>query len=479
MASSAQPLGRLLVWSIMAILLAVIGIFLVFDYFYTSRALVRQEKARLVAEANTLLASIQRLRGRPMPELQGLLDETCATMHDTTSPGHHLVVRLGQQWLQAQSHHRASPQFTSLECLGQHSADGRLWLGGEALLVGQAEQQDLAVYVYERASLLQQVARRAIYWRLLSGLLAVFILGLLLNLLLHRLVVRPLWRMTRVIRKFANGNFQARMSSFESQELCLLGSEFDQMASALERARQERQAGLAKARAIQKNLLPGRQLQGLPHAVVFQPAEDVAGDYFDLLPGRNGAWLMCIADVTGHGVAAAMGSAMLKAILEEITRQQDDPGKVLERLNAGFERISLDEDFVTIFLARWLPSRGHLDWASAGHEPTYLLRREGTLENLSATGIAVGIMPEGEWPTFSVALSPGDRLLMLTDGIYETFSPQGEAFGCERLEELIRNGKGRPVEELGSQLLQALLEFRGERPQQDDLTFFAIEIPEP
>jgi serine phosphatase RsbU (regulator of sigma subunit) len=398
-------------------------------------------------------------------------------MQEAASPGHHIIVRLGAVSIQAQAHHRASPDILAAMQTGAGRPDGRASLGAETIVVGTATRDDVVVYVSEYLSDIQRAVRDVLVWRILTILVVGVVIGIIFNVLVHRLLMRPLRGMVQTVRQFSQGRLAARMPPANTVELGFLADEFDLMAGALEASNAEHRAQMAKARRIQDNLRPELgKTQGVRLACLFQPASEVAGDYYDVAPLSDGALLFCVADVTGHGVPAAMGAAMLKSLLQVATERESQPERVLRLLNAAFRRVSLDEDFATMTLVRWDRPNRMLAFASAGHGMAYLLRKAGGIETFDSTGPALGFVVPGRWATHRTSVASGDRLIIVTDGVTETASADGDFFGRERLLALLEQSRGEPVDVLSSQLAAALASYRGSAPQRDDITLLAAKF---
>jgi sigma-B regulation protein RsbU (phosphoserine phosphatase) len=237
---------------------------------------------------------------------------------------------------------------------------------------------------------------------------------------------------------------------------------------------------MERARAIQDCLRPDlKEIAGARFACINQPAAEVAGDYFDVLPSADGGMILCVADVSGHGVPAAMGAAMLKTLLLNGAGRESDPAQLLGLLNAAFCRVTLPEDFATMALLHFAPGSPAAAYASAGHEPVVLLHPTGRTEDLKATGFPIGVESPSTWEGRALSVEPGDRLIMLTNGLVETMSPAGEPYGRERLFRDLVDLRFLPLAHMLAEILERVTTFRGGTPQQDDLTALAVEFTSP
>ncbi len=244
----------------------------------------------------------------------------------------------------------------------------------------------------------------------------------------------------------------------------------------LQRSREE----FAAAREIQQRLfprsfptLPGFDLAGISH-----PAESAGGDYFDFLPMQDGGLGLVVADVSGHGVGPALLMAETRAYLRPLARRHALPGEMLTIAHELLVEDLGDERYITVLVVRLNPSERTLTFANAGHPPGLLLDREGQIKaRLKRTGRPFGKQGKNPYPTGeSIALSSGDILLMLTDGIDEAMRPDGECFGLDRAAEVLKQNRTRSARELVETLCQAARDFAAPEPQADDLTVLIVKV---
>ncbi len=474
--------ARSLFWRLLVgvnvVLALILGLFALWDYRSTADALFREKRTALQEEAKTLLPGIERLRPQGRGAVQRYIDQVCGEMQDAASPGHHIAARIGSEVLQAHAHHRASPALFAAMEEGAQRADGLGRSDGRAVITGSARQGQITVYVSEYVQTLNRILRRTMLRRVLAVVVAGGLLAAFLNIVLHRFLLRPLTAMVGTVHAFAAGDRSVRMPPATSRELGILANEFDRMAETLERVEEGRRARMARAQQIQRNLLPDvRRLPGLKLASVFEPASEVAGDYYDALRLPDGGVMLCVADVTGHDVPAAMGAAMLKALVQVRAAHAPEPAGLLAFLDEAYSKVSLSEDFATMAILHYDPAARRLLYASAGHEPVVLLHARGETTPLEATGIPLGVMGGGgEWETSEVALSPGDRIVAFTDGLPEMRSQSGELFGRERVSQLLEESRSIAIEAVADALRQRIREYCGSRPPQDDITVLIAEV---
>ena len=457
-------------------LVVVVGVFMLWDYLVAWNAFLTQKRTALEEEAKVILPSVVWLQKGGLDAVQSYIDEICGRMQETTSPGHHIAVRIGDDVLQARAHHRSSPAiFVSMQQAVANPI-GTAAVGENMIVVGSEAQGATVVYVSEYLSNIRRTIRLQMIRRLASVLLLGVALLLVVNIAVNRLLAKPLRSMVQVVQRIAEGDLNARMPERRTMELGLLADEFDRMAHALQQLETERQYRMKKARKIQDNLRP--HLAGFPDlavACIYQPADQVAGDYYDVVRCRDGSTLFCIADVTGHGVPAAMGAAMLKILFDSASRETCDPVTILKTVNAAFSRVTLEGDFASMAVAAVNPAAGSVRYASAGHEPIILLPRNGPAELLRSTGPLLGIQEGGSWIGRQVTLNPEDRLVLFSDGVTETASGDNRLFGVERLVGFLEESKDAEIEQICHRLGEVLADFRRGADSNDDVTMMVVE----
>jgi len=251
-----------------------------------------------------------------------------------------------------------------------------------------------------------------------------------------------------------------------------------QQIEAQQRERLEQE--LRVARVVQQTLLPKElpQLDGWKVAAYWQPAQAVSGDFYDFIALPDGNLGIVVADVTGKGVPAALVMATTRGLLR-IAAEQDptSPGKVLEHVNNLLCPDIPPNMFVTCLYGVLYPATGRLVFANAGHNlPSKCAI--GTVEELRATGMPLGLLPEMTYDEQEAMLNTGESILVYSDGLVEAHNPAGEMFGFPRLRTMACGlGSGA---ELIEHLRGALADFTGPGwEQEDDVTFMTVERTSP
>lgn len=244
----------------------------------------------------------------------------------------------------------------------------------------------------------------------------------------------------------------------------------------LQRESLERELELA--RDMQRNLLPGviEQPEGWEIGALSIPSRVMGGDYYDVIPMPDGRIAVAIADVSGKGAAAAMLMAALQASLGTLLREDLPVSETVGKLNRALCERMPDDTFITFFLAFVDPGSGEVRYCCAGHDPPMLCAAgdDGSVKILDRGGLILGVMPGAEYSMGSVFIQPGSRLLLYTDGVTETMTPDGEPFGVDRLGTFVRKHCQEPADEIITTLTGILEKFRGEGDQQDDVTALVL-----
>ena len=237
---------------------------------------------------------------------------------------------------------------------------------------------------------------------------------------------------------------------------------------------------LATARRIQTALLPrvAPDIRGATLAFRHVPAAAVAGDLYQFLEvGPRGVGIL-VADVSGHGVAAALIASMVKVAAAAQQPQAYDPARVLAGIHLALARELPSGQFLTAVYVYVDLERRLVRHASAGHPPALIQRAgDGVIVPAGATGPLLISLAPAEYPVSEWALAPGDRLLLYTDGVTEALGAGEEMFGLGRLTAVMTNGAAGP-EALLTSVIDAVRDFAG-RPESsfaDDCTLVALEV---
>lgn len=239
---------------------------------------------------------------------------------------------------------------------------------------------------------------------------------------------------------------------------------------------------LELSQTVQRALLPQQvpEIPGLELAAFSRPAQIVGGDYFDFFPFRDGAHGLAIADVAGKGMSASLLMASVQAALRTLVPANESPVDVLQYLNHLFCHNIHFTTFVTLFLGSFDQATHTLTYSSAGHNPPLIFHKQGSARDpiswLQPTGAAIGLVEESQFTSETITLSPGDILLLYTDGVTEAINSREEEFGTQRLAAFVRQGSSLPAKDLVRALRDVLQEFTDGQPLADDTTIVACKI---
>ena len=234
---------------------------------------------------------------------------------------------------------------------------------------------------------------------------------------------------------------------------------------------------LAIAREIQTSILPRciPELHNVSFSAAYRPMTAVAGDFYEFIPVDQKRVGILVADVSGHGVPAALIASMIKVAMQSVVPCAHDPREVLRGLNRILFRQLHDQLVSAAYL--WLDTENRKALFSAAGPPPLLRWREGKLERIESNGLLFGVIPDPDYPVCDLPIHTGDRFLLYTDGAIEPENASGDSFGDRKLEQVVRNNQSRPPSELSDQLLS---EIRFWQPaslaQQDDITLIVIDV---
>ena len=450
-----------------------------------------------------------------------------------------IAARIGDQWFRTKrSSVKPFLSNQSLKSLGD--ADwGVVDLRDEQMMVTSTPFDNGMVYVAESLTQIQGEARELLVWRTTG--LALIGLGItaLIDLILVRLVSRPLVALVRAVRDLRQNRSGVAIAGGACREVGSLVAGVNRLSQRLDKAEAHRVRQMEKARRMQENLYPKAQAEGpVKIQCIHTAANVVGGDYYDHKLMSDGSVVVVLADVSGHGVAAAMGAAMLKTLFDSYTDRYTNLREIIDGINRGFHKVSLDEDFATIVLIRIDTVNRKLQFVNAGHETVFVLdgvgrhsadgveagpnsdwsdlvgemsgqshrsRKEessgggGTalavaertetkvstspnvtsrtrgVRELNSNGPLVGVMPDIEWDVDEIDYSPGDRLVVYTDGITEARSISHGMLGRKRFLEMMTWNQRLDLKHYCQSILREVDDFREGLPPSDDVTLLAME----
>ena len=258
----------------------------------------------------------------------------------------------------------------------------------------------------------------------------------------------------------------ARLAVQETQAQKVIASQFHQ---------QEHE--IAEARAIQEGFLPKEiaQLSGYEISAAWQSARVVGGDYFDVLPFDGDTCGLCIADVAGKGLPAALLMSNLQAAVRGLASSSIAPEELCARLNALLCRNIASDRFVTLFYAHLDGPSRELRYVSAGHNSPFILHADGSHDRLREGGIVLGVFANQAFRSETVQLRSGDRMVLFTDGVTEASNSAEEEFGEARLLAVLEENRSRSAVEIQKEILRTVSGF-SQGVWHDDATLLVVSV---
>jgi len=275
-----------------------------------------------------------------------------------------------------------------------------------------------------------------------------------------------------------------KFTEFDEQIVEAFGSHASaaiERAELLHKARQsqELQVAVDVGRQIQTSFLPDEltSIPGYGLAAWWKPAEQVSGDYYDVLPLPDGRTGLLIADVSGHGIGASLIMASVRAMLKVLAGFESDPARIVARLAETVQPDLPDGRFFTLFCAALDPQSHSLEFVNAGHSPVLLYRREtGTVERLPSTTMPIGFVNPAEVAAAEpVALQPADVCLLGTDGLVERRNESAELFGKARLKAVLAANADLGADDIVAGFQKAIDDYSRERDPLDDIALMIVK----
>ena len=321
--------------------------------------------------------------------------------------------------------------------------------------------------------------------------------ALVMGLVLAKSITGSVHQLFTGTERVRQGDLGHRIEIKSRDQLGELADSFNQMTSSItellreaeEKKRLEEE--LRIARSIQMSLLPRGELSvpGLSISAICEPAREVGGDYYDLLPLGDGCLGVLIADVSGKGTSAALYMAELKGLMLSLCEIHRSPRELLIAANRIISNHLDSRSFITMTYAVIDLGARTMTYARAGHTPLIYRPEQGNgasgVRILQPDGLVLGLridngkMFESLLEEATLKLQSGDLLLFFTDGISEAMNPESDCFGESRLGQIIEDHGHLPPEELRERILREVASFQGTAQQHDDMTMILVKVGGP
>jgi len=255
--------------------------------------------------------------------------------------------------------------------------------------------------------------------------------------------------------------------------LALENSRLQEEANERERLNKE----LELARDIQQSFLPSQlpEVEGYSLAAFYHSAQQIGGDFYDLIPIKGNQWGIVIADVAGKGVPAALYMALSRTNIRASAFSRDKPDETLIRVNELLLSDSRSNLFVTVWYGVWNPATGELNYSCTGHNPPLLVKADGSISELKAKGWPLNIIEEMKLESKQMFLEPGDVLIAYTDGVTDSQNMVQDFFGLDKLREVVIQEREHSARQIGQAILESVDQFIEGTAQFDDLTIVILK----
>ena len=299
------------------------------------------------------------------------------------------------------------------------------------------------------------------------------------NLLAILLIVRG--EITGLIALFNKKN-DKKFTENDQSLLSVIASESAQIIESSRLWEEERklihlQEELKTSERIQRSLLPASVpvLKNYDIAVNMISAKEIGGDYYDFIQTGPDRWVLCVGDISGKGLPAALLMANLQATVrgESLYGKPEVCARVAD-INRRFFHNTTPEKYATLFYGTLDTGTHRFEFVNAGHNKAILLTPGQAPTLLSTGNLAVGFFESADYNKKSISMGPGSVLIIYSDGINEALNEQGEEFGMDRLLQILMETTGSPADKIIQSVFAAIRKFTGSAPQHDDMTIMVV-----
>jgi sigma-B regulation protein RsbU (phosphoserine phosphatase) len=416
-----------------------------------------------------------------------------AQEHKIGRKHHHWLTSVPEKWLRSENADALATIFDDLK----HQRTGFVEMvhGGVESLVAYGSIDDYGTAlllivpkddITSEAALMEATVRQRVKKQVaITGLIlagAVLLVAMAAFVLSHS-ITASIQKLVNAARGIAKGDFQVRADLRSRDEIGELGRTFDRMIPALEERVRMKQA-LDVAMEVQQNFLPQQMpsVSGFDIAAASRYCDETGGDFFDFMDfccRERDTIGIAVGDVSDHGISAALLMSSVRALLRSRVRQPGEITDIIQDVNGLLVKDTAHTgQFVTLFYIELNQRPRKICWVRAGHDPALLYDpTTDRFEELAGEGQALGIDDNFIFaPNSKSELSPGQTIVIGTDGIWEATNEKGEMFGIERLKSLIRENHRLSSDEIIAKVMKAISAFCGAVRPQDDITLVVVKF---
>jgi sigma-B regulation protein RsbU (phosphoserine phosphatase) len=209
-------------------------------------------------------------------------------------------------------------------------------------------------------------------------------------------------------------------------------------------------------------------------------ARRVGGDFYDFIPlitapDRLEQWGVVIADVADKGVPAALYMALSRTLMRTVAINRVSPAATLTRVNQLILADTQSSQFVTMFYAVWEPDTGRVRYAVGGHNLPLWAGADGAVRSLVGRGAALGVFDDAQYEEYEIEMTPGDVLLLYTDGVPDAINADDEDFGMDRTSAVVQQMRPESAQHIVDAIARSVQAHVGQREAFDDLTMVVLK----
>ena len=306
--------------------------------------------------------------------------------------------------------------------------------------------------------------------------------GTLITMLVSRNLTLPFGEIIQTLRGVRNGNFDKKVRVTSNDEIGYTGDVINEMTEGL-KERDRMRKSLDLAMEVQQHLMPDSepQIKGLDIAGKSIYCEETGGDYYDYLPrgyGQNGKIGVVVGDVSDHGIPSALLMTTARAFLRQRSSRPGNLNQVVTDVNRQLSRdVKESGRFMTLFISEIDRRNEIIQWVNAGHEPAVIFNQNtDDFIELSGGGLPLGVSENAAYQKFQLKITPGQIILIGTDGVWESQNQTGEMFGKDRFRNVIKEHANEPAKKILNAAIEAIDDFSQAHVRGDDVTLVVVKI---